>query len=257
MADITLTNTPILPRHIAIIMDGNGRWAKRNHLLRIAGHKAGVEAVRQVVKDCVKKGIEVLSLFAFSSENWQRPEQEVNYLMDLFINALEHEAEKLHKQNIQLRIIGDRARLSEKLRQQMLQAEQLTKENTGLKLIIAANYGGQWDISEAVRQLIREVNNGHIASEEISPALIQKKLSFADLPDPDLLIRTSGEQRISNFMLWQLAYTELYFTDVLWPDFNADELDKALAFFANRERRFGCTSEQLKEDQQSRAEKYA
>lgn len=236
----------MLPRHIAIIMDGNGRWAERRHLPRVAGHKAGVDAVRESVKWCIEKKIEVLTLFAFSSENWRRPAQEVSYLMELFIVALENEAKKLHKQNVQLRIIGDRTRFAEKLQQQMIFAENLTAANTGLKLVIAANYGGQWDITEAVRRLAIEIEQGRISSHDISSALIQSKLSLADLPDPDLFIRTSGEQRISNFMIWQSAYAELYFTDVLWPDFKAQELEKALAFFISRERRFGCTSEQLK-----------
>jgi undecaprenyl diphosphate synthase len=232
-------------------MDGNGRWAKQRYLPRVAGHKAGVESVRNAVKYCAEKNIEVLTLFAFSSENWRRPAQEVSYLMDLFIAALEREAKKLHKQNIQLRIIGDRSRFDAKLILQMQHAEELTAQNTGLKLVIAANYGGQWDIAEACRQLASEVESGIITSGQITPELIQSKLAASDLPNPDLFIRTSGEQRISNFMIWQLAYAELYFTDVLWPDFSARELDQALEFFAGRERRFGCTSEQL------RAEKHA
>jgi undecaprenyl diphosphate synthase len=226
-------------------MDGNGRWAKKRFLPRVAGHKAGVDAVRATVKWCAEKKIEVLTLFAFSSENWQRPAQEVSYLMELFIAALESEAKKLHKQNIQLRIIGDRSRFAEKLQQQMQSAEALTASNTGLKLVIAANYGGQWDITEACRQLARDIEQGKLTSQAISAELIETKLTTANLPHPDLFIRTSGEQRISNFMMWQLAYAELYFTDVSWPDFNAQELEKALAFFRTRERRFGRTSEQL------------
>ncbi|MES2217970.1 MAG: isoprenyl transferase [Pseudomonadota bacterium] len=240
------TTTQTLPRHIAIIMDGNGRWAKERHLPRIAGHKAGVDSVRETVKWCAEKNIEVLTLFAFSSENWQRPEQEVSYLMDLFVMALEREVKKLHKQNIQLRIMGERSRFDKKLQNHMRKAEELTAGNTGLKLIIAANYGGQWDITEACRQLAQDVAAGKLASDAISPAHIKQRLATADLPEPDLFIRTSGEQRISNFMIWQLAYAELYFTDVLWPDFDAREMDKALAFFTARERRFGCISEQLR-----------
>lgn len=235
-----------LPRHIAIIMDGNGRWAKKRHLPRVAGHKAGVDVVREVVKLCVEKKIEVLSLFAFSSENWQRPTQEVNYLMDLFINALKRESKKLHKQNIQLRMMGDRLRFEKKLREQMDAAEQLTQHNTGLKLIIAANYGGQWDMTEAMRSVAEDIEQGKMKSQDISVELIHQRLGTKELPHPDLFIRTSGEKRISNFMLWQLAYTELYFTDVLWPDFNAEEFEKALEFFQSRERRFGLTSEQLR-----------
>lgn len=239
----------ILPRHIAIIMDGNGRWAKKRLLPRVAGHKAGVDSVRKTIKACVEKKIEVLTLFAFSSENWRRPDAEVSYLMDLFLSALEREVKKLHEQNIQLRIIGDRSRFDEKLRQCMGKAEQLTAQNTGLKLIIAANYGGQWDICAAMRQLAVEIEQGKLTSQQIAPELIQAKLSLADLPDPDLFIRTSGEQRISNFLIWQLSYSELYFTDVHWPDFDADELEKALLFYANRERRFGFTSEQIRANQ--------
>jgi undecaprenyl diphosphate synthase len=237
---------PTLPRHIAIIMDGNGRWAKKRFLPRIAGHKVGVESVRQIVKSCAEKGIEVLSLFAFSSENWQRPEQEVSFLMGLFLTVLEREVKKLHKQNVQLRVVGDTAQLNSKLQEHIVAAQNLTANNTGLKLVIAANYGGRWDINQAVQKVAADVEKGELRSSDISPELIQSKLSMADLPDPDLFIRTSGEQRISNFMLWQLAYTELYFTEVFWPDFDAKELDKALDYFANRERRFGFISEQLK-----------
>ena len=235
-----------LPRHIAIIMDGNGRWAKQRLLPRAAGHKAGVDAVRQVVKACVEKKIEVLTLFAFSSENWRRPAQEVNYLMDLFVSALERETKKLHEQNIKLRFIGDRSRFNETLSQYIAEAEQLTANNTGLVLIIAANYGGQWDICEAMRQIAVDIEHGRVTSEQLSSEWIETKLTTANLPSPDLFIRTGGEQRISNFLLWQLAYSELYFTDVFWPDFNSEELDKALTFYSNRERRFGYTSEQLK-----------
>lgn len=226
-------------------MDGNGRWAKQRFLPRIAGHKAGVDAVKKTVKFCVEKKIEVLSLFAFSSENWRRPAAEVSHLMELFIRALQFEAKKLHKQNIQLRIIGDRSRFNVKLQKQMAQAEELTAANTGLKLVIAANYGGQWDVAESFRQIATDLVEGKISIADISPELIQAKLSTATLPDPDLFIRTSGEQRISNFMIWQLAYAELYFTDVLWPDFGEVELEAALTFFAGRERRFGLTGEQL------------
>lgn len=238
MSDISL------PKHIAIVMDGNGRWAKQRHLPRAAGHKAGANAVRAAVKWCVEKNIEVLTLFAFSSENWRRPAAEINYLMELFFTALEKESKKLHKQNIQLRIIGDRSRFDEKLRQQMANAENLTANNNGLKLILAANYGGQWDIAQACQQLVDEMQNEKV-SVEINPDLIASRLSTAGLPEPDLFIRTSGEQRISNFLIWQLAYAELYFTNVLWPDFDGKELDKAIAFFASRERRFGHISEQL------------
>lgn len=242
-------NPPILPRHIAIIMDGNGRWAKQRHLPRVAGHKAGLEAAHKVVEYCVKKKLEVLTLFVFSSENWRRPQDEVSYLMNLFVTMLQRDAKKLHEQNVQLRIIGDRSRFSETLQKHILQVEKLTADNTGLKLLLAANYGGQWDITEAVRKVALDVYRGDLSMDELTTDTIRQHLSFADLPDPDLFIRTSGEMRISNFMLWQLAYSELYFTDVYWPDVDAAEMDKALLFFSSRERRFGHISEQLKEEQ--------
>lgn len=230
---------PILPHHVAIIMDGNGRWANKRLLPRVAGHKAGVEAVRDIVAHCVKKNIGILTVFAFSSENWQRPEQEISFLMELFFNALTREATKLQEQNIRLRFIGDRSRLDSKLQEKILQVEKSMTDNTGLILQVAVNYGGRWDICEAVKNIARDLTQGLLQQQDISEELIQSKLSFADLPDPDLLIRTSGEMRISNFMLWQLAYTEFYFSDVYWPDFTVDEFDKALAYYAGRERRFG------------------
>ena len=234
-----------VPQHIAIVMDGNGRWANQRFMPRVAGHRAGVEAARQVVKNCVKKGIKVLSLFAFSSENWNRPAPEVSYLMELFVNGLEREVHTLHENNVKLRFIGDRTRFNEKLIKKIYEVEQLTANNTGLVLLIAVDYGGQWDITEAVRKLAKQIEAGTLSSAEISPEKISQQLSFADLPDPDLFIRTSGELRISNFMLWQLAYAELYFTDKLWPDFDEQELEKALSHFAKRERRYGKSSEQL------------
>lgn len=236
-----------LPHHIAVIMDGNGRWAKRRFMPRFAGHRAGADAVRLIIKNCALKQIPVLSLFAFSSENWRRPAQEVNYLMDLFLSGLEKEVPAMHENNIQLRFIGDRVRFSEKLRNKILEVEKLTAQNTGMKLVIAVDYGGQWDICQAARRLAQEVEAGLLSSSEITPEKINSKLSFADLPHPDLFIRTSGEQRISNFMLWQLAYSELYFTQTLWPDFDTAELEKALAHYTSRERRFGYSSEQLSE----------
>lgn len=233
-----------LPQHIAIIMDGNGRWAKKRCMPRIAGHRAGVEATRKVVRNCSKRKIKVLSLFAFSSENWRRPATEVNFLMKLFLFELEHEIHSLHENNIQLRFIGDRSRFSKKLCNKIRQVEDLTRQNTGMVLIIAADYGGQWDICFAARQLAKEVELGVLKSIDINPEKLASKLSFADLPDPDLFIRTSGELRISNFMLWQLAYSELYFTNTLWPDFNEEELEKALMHYATRERRYGSSCEQ-------------
>lgn len=240
-----MTKTTQLPQHIAIIMDGNGRWAKKRFLPRIAGHRSGAEATRKIIKHCAKKNIKVLSLFAFSSENWRRPSEEVNYLMTLFFTSLEQEMSALHQHNIQMRFIGDRSRFSPKLRNKITEVESLLGANTGMVLIIAADYGGQWDICQAVRTLAHQVADGKLAAEDITPDTIASALSFADLPDPDLFIRTSGELRLSNFMLWQIAYTELYFTSTLWPDFNEDALDLALAHYASRERRFGYSSEQL------------
>jgi undecaprenyl diphosphate synthase len=233
------------PQHIAIIMDGNGRWARKRMLPRLMGHKAGVDAVHEVIKGCVIHKIPVLTLFAFSSENWRRPPEEVSHLMRLFVTALEREAKKLHEQNIQLRIIGDRTKFSEKLQLRMGEAEKLTHLNSGLKLVIAANYGGKWDILQAVQALAAEVEQNKLTSAEISFDTIRAKLTLADLPEPDFFIRTSGEQRISNFFLWQLAYAELYFTDTLWPDFSEAEFNQALDFFAKRERRFGHTGDQI------------
>lgn len=238
-------NTSSLPQHVAIIMDGNGRWAKQRFLPRIAGHKAGVESARRVVKNCVKRNIKVLSLFAFSSENWRRPAQEVSYLMELFLVGLEREVTMLHENNIQLRFIGDRTRFNEKLCQKIIEVEQLTSNNKGMVLLIAVDYGGKWDITGAAQQLAQEVEAGKLRSSDITSELIASKLSFADLPDPDLFIRTSGELRISNFMLWQLAYSELYFCHSLWPDFDEKELDSALAHYADRDRRFGTSSEEM------------
>ncbi|WP_428607751.1 isoprenyl transferase [Sedimenticola sp.] len=234
-----------LPRHVAIVMDGNGRWAKQRNLPRHAGHKAGVKSVRTSVEQSVKHGIEVLTLFAFSSENWKRPQKEVSLLMDLFMVALQREVKRLKRNNVQLRIIGDRTAFSEKLQQRMATAEADTADNDGLVLQIAANYGGRWDIVQAVRHLAGKVESGTLSADQISEAMISDELSFSDLPDPDLFIRTGGEQRISNFMLWQSAYTELYFTDAYWPDFDAAAYDTALAYFSSRQRRFGMTGEQV------------
>ncbi len=234
-----------LPRHIAIIMDGNGRWARKRFLPRAAGHKAGARAVRKVVEYCVDQEIETLTLFAFSQENWLRPEEEVSLLMTLFINTLENEARKMHKNNIRLQIIGDTSAFSEKLQTKIRDVEALTSDNTGLNLLIAANYGGQWDIQQATQRLAKEVKAGRLQPEEITESLIASNLSFSDQPDPDLFIRTGGEERISNFMLWQLSYTELYFTQLLWPEFGKKELAKAIEVFSGRQRRFGKTGEQV------------
>ena len=238
----TIPDIPSVPRHIAIIMDGNGRWAKQRFLPRVAGHQRGVEALREVVKTCRSLGVEYLTVFAFSSENWRRPADEVSFLMTLFLKMLEREVAHLHENNICLRIIGDRSRFDAKLQQTMREAEQLTAGNNALALTIAANYGGRWDVMHAVQAMLKEhpqLAQG-FAEEDLSPYL-----SMSDTPEPDLFIRTGGEQRISNFMLWQLAYTELYFTDVLWPAFGREELKAAIASYQKRERRFGRTSEQL------------
>jgi undecaprenyl diphosphate synthase len=224
-------------------MDGNGRWAKKRFLPRVAGHRAGVEAARKLVKACLKQKIPVLSLFAFSSENWRRPPEEVNALMELFLTGLEREVTMLHDNHVKLRFIGDRSRFNDKLTAKIQEVETLTANNTGMVLLIAVDYGGQWDICMAARKLAQDIEAGQLSSADITPDHVARHLSFADLPDPDLFIRTSGELRISNFMLWQLAYSGLYFTHVLWPDFDESEFDKALMHFANRERRFGHASE--------------
>ena len=241
-----IPDTSAVPRHIAIIMDGNGRWAKRHFMPRVAGHQRGVESLRGVVRACRELGVEYLTVFAFSSENWRRPVDEVSFLMSLFLKMLEREVANLHENNIRLKIIGDRSRFDDKLKQAMQHAEQLTAGNTGLTLTIAANYGGRWDVMQAVQAMLREhpeLAQG-FAEEDLSPYL-----SMSEAPEPDLFIRTGGEQRISNFMLWQLAYTELYFTNVLWPAFGRRELEAAIASYQKRERRFGRTSEQLLEKQ--------
>lgn len=236
-----------IPRHIAIIMDGNGRWAKRRHMPRVAGHRAGVESVRAIVQRCGELDVKALTLFAFSSENWRRPEQEVGMLMELFIRALQRESKKLHERNVRLRIVGDLDRFSDKLRNEIDKAQALTRDNTGLHLAVAANYGGRWDITQALRGLAARIAQGELAADALTEDLIQEQLCLADLPEPDLFIRTGGEQRISNFLLWQLAYSELYFTDTLWPDFKQNELDTALQWFASRQRRFGRTGEQVEQ----------
>jgi len=233
------------PKHIAIIMDGNGRWAQKRRMSRIMGHQAGVKAVRKVVEYCAKAEIEVLSLFAFSSENWQRPRKEVDMLMDLFMGTLQTQVDKLDKNNIRLHIIGDKSAFSEKLQNKILQAEKQTAHNTGLNLVIAANYGGRWDITQAINKMTKQVIAGDINIAEITEAKISQFMTTTWLPEPDLFIRTGGEQRISNFLLWQLAYTELYFTDTLWPDFDQASLLEAIESFRTRQRRFGRTGEQV------------
>ncbi|HHX8655777.1 TPA: isoprenyl transferase [Vibrio diabolicus] len=235
-----------LPKHIAIIMDGNGRWAKSKGKPRVFGHKKGVNAVRKTVAAASKLGIKAMTLFAFSSENWRRPEEEVGLLMELFITVLSSEVKKLHKNNLRLRVIGDTSRFSERLQKKIVEAENLTAGNTGMVINIAANYGGKWDITEAAKMLALKARNGEIRVEDINEQLITEHLTMADLPEVDLLIRTSGECRISNFMLWQMAYAEMYFTPEYWPEFDEDSLVEAVTWFINRERRFGCTGEQIK-----------
>ena len=235
------------PRHIAIIMDGNGRWAQKRLMPRIVGHHAGVKAVRKIVEYCAKQNIEVLSLFAFSSENWRRPKDEVALLMELFLSTLQSEVNKLDKNNIRLKIIGDKNAFPEKLQDKIRIAEAQTEHNNGLTLVIAANYGGRWDVTQAVRKISLAIKNGEIQEDAISEQLVNDHLVTADLPEPDLFIRSGGEERISNFLLWQLAYTEFYFTDDLWPDFNQKLLEKAINSFKSRQRRFGHTGEQMTE----------
>lgn len=236
---------PDMPRHIAIVMDGNGRWAQQRGLPRTLGHSEGAKAVRRVVEACAQRGIQVLTLFAFSSENWRRPRLEVDVLMRLFMRTLRSEIRRLDAAKVRLRFIGDRAAFSAALQQRMGEAEQRTAHNNGLTLVIAANYGGRWDIVQAAQQVLVEVAAGRLSSNEINASVLQRYVCLADLPEPDLFIRTGGEQRISNFLLWQLAYTELYFSERLWPDYNAEDLDAACSAFANRQRRFGQTSEQV------------
>jgi undecaprenyl diphosphate synthase len=236
-----------IPRHVAVIMDGNNRWAKKRFMPGVAGHKAGVDAVRAVVETSAEQGIEVLTLFAFSSENWRRPEVEVNALMKLFIVALEREVKKLHKNNIRLVVMGDKSAFQQKIQDLIAEAEQLTADNDRMTLVIAANYGGQWDIAQAAQRIAQDVEAGKLKAEDINEQVFHKYTWLNEFPAPDLMIRTGGEERISNFMIWQTAYSEFYFSDALWPDFKQQEYKKALAAFANRVRRFGRTDDQLTE----------
>ncbi len=231
-----------VPRHVAIIMDGNGRWAKKRFLPRVAGHRKGVEAVRNTVRACAERGVEALTLFAFSSENWRRPADEVSLLMQLFVSALQQEVQRLHENGVRFRVVGDLSRFDRQLVELIHDAQSLTAGNSALTLTVAANYGGRWDIMQAINHL-REKRG--VDGAPWSESDLQACLALGDLPEPDLFIRTGGEQRISNFLLWQLAYTELYFTDTLWPDFDAEALDLAITSYRQRERRFGRTSEQL------------
>ncbi|WP_118819363.1 isoprenyl transferase [Neisseria lactamica] len=233
-----------IPKHIAVIMDGNGRWAKKRFLPRIMGHKRGLDALENMVKHCAKLGVQYLTVFAFSTENWRRPEDEVSFLMGLFLQALQKQVRRLHENNMRLKILGSRERFNRQILKGIEEAEALTANNTGLTLSIAADYGGRWDILQAANKLIAD------GVSEITEDALAKYLMLGDAPEPDLFIRTGGETRISNFLLWQMAYAELYFTDILWPDFDETALDAAVASFQKRERRFGRTSEQLPIGQQ-------
>jgi undecaprenyl diphosphate synthase len=234
-----------VPAHVAVIMDGNGRWAHKRAMPRHAGHRAGVTSVRKIVEIAAQRGVEHLTLFAFSSENWQRPREEVGKLMGLFLDALQREVDELDHNNVRLQFIGAREQLKPALVEMITAAEERTGENSGLHLIIAVAYGGRWDILQATRQLAKQAADGEINSEDISEGDISACLGLANVPDVDLLIRTGGERRISNFLIWNLAYSELYFMDELWPDFRDKHLDEALQYFANRQRRFGHTGEQI------------
>lgn len=234
-----------VPEHVAIIMDGNGRWAEARGQARHAGHRAGVQSVRSTIEECIHHGVKVLTLFAFSSENWRRPKTEVNLLMDLFISALQREVKRMQSNEIQLRVIGDISAFPDKLQKRIRDSEHKTRDNRRLVLQIAANYGGRWDVTQAARKLAAAVQNGDLSPDDIDEKVFARATALSDLPDPDLFIRTGGELRISNFLLWHCAYTELYFTPVLWPDFDADEFRKAVVEFGSRQRRFGKTGAQL------------
>lgn len=236
-----------LPQHVVIVMDGNGRWAKKRLLPRTAGHHAGVKTTRKIVEQCVEYKIHALTVFAFSSENWKRPEQEVSSLMELFMSALQTEVQSLHEQQVRVRFIGDISAFSVKLQDMMAQTMRLTASNTGMQLNIAVNYGGRWDIAMACQKIAEKVQAGDLRSEDIDAQLFDKYVCLSELPAPDLFIRTGGEQRISNFLIWQMAYTELYFSDSLWPDFDRQAFNDALVWFAGRQRRFGKTGEQVEQ----------
>jgi len=234
-----------IPRHVAVIMDGNGRWARKRALPRHAGHRSGVTAVRRIVENAAKRGVEYLTLFAFSSENWSRPREEVSKLMGLFVEALQREVDDLHRNNVRLEFVGARDQLQQGLIDKISAAEAQTKNNTGLRLIVAVAYGGRWDIVQATQRLADKVAAGEMSSADIDDESIAAELALRNVPDPDLLIRTGGEQRISNFLLWNLAYAELWFCDALWPDFGEQQFDDALAFYGRRQRRYGHTGDQV------------
>ncbi len=240
----TIPERTNIPRHVCVIMDGNGRWAKKRLLPRVMGHKRGLTALENLAARCAELGVEYLTVFAFSTENWRRPEDEVSFLMKLFLQALGGKVAKMHQNNLRLKVIGNRSRFPAAIVEGIEAAERLTANNTGLTLTVAADYGGRWDILQAANRLIAE------GKSEITEDDLSRCLSLAEAPEPDLFIRTGGETRISNFMLWQMAYAEFYFTDALWPDFDAAEFDRAISSFRVRERRFGRTSEQLPPEQQ-------
>lgn len=237
-----------LPVHVAVIMDGNGRWARKRGHERIFGHHQGVKAVRKVIEAASELGIRYLTLYAFSTENWNRPDEEVSALMDIMVESLNNETETLLKNNISIKVIGDLDRLSDKVRDRLRETIRVTAKGTRLKLIVALSYSSRWEISEACRRIARQVKNGQLNVEDINEQTVSENLETAGIPEPELMIRTSGEKRISNFLLWQLAYTELYFTEKLWPDFGKEDFYKAVADFQKRERRYGKTSEQLAEN---------
>ncbi|MFK7887054.1 MAG: polyprenyl diphosphate synthase [Gammaproteobacteria bacterium] len=239
------TEPPYGVSHIAVVMDGNGRWAQARGMPRRAGHRAGVTAARKLVEACGEIGVPVLTLFAFSSENWRRPPREVQLLMGLFVESLQREVADLHKNNVQVAFIGDTGTLSQRLQTQITSAEALTRNNTGLKLRIAVSYGGRWDLAQAAKRLAERVESGEMRARDIDEEALDGAMSLADVPDPDLFIRTGGEKRISNFLMWNLAYSELYFSDVLWPDFDATALTDALSSFESRQRRYGRTAQQI------------
>ena len=246
-----------VPKHVAIIMDGNGRWARSKGLPRVAGHRAGVENLRKIVRHCAQIGVNVLTVFAFSSENWRRPSTEVTFLLDLFVSALERESGELHSAGVRISVIGDRSVFPEGLQEAIADAEALTANNNGLWLNIAANYGGRWDIVSAARAVAQRVLKGELTPEEITETALHGDLSLGTLPDPDLFIRSGGEVRISNYLLWQLAYSELYFSDVLWPDFDVSQLERALEVYRGRQRRFGMTGEQVSSSEDTAASSVA
>lgn len=236
----------IIPQHVAVVMDGNGRWAKKRFLPRAAGHRAGVNATRAIVENCDQLGVKALTIFAFSSENWKRPKKEVDALMSIFISTIKKEMDKLNKQNVCVKFIGDSSAFPDELQVVIKEIEIKTINNTGLSLTIAANYGGRWDVVDACKRMFEKVTSGELSIEDINESMMSQEISLSGMPDVDLLIRTGGESRISNFLLWQLAYTELYFTETLWPDFDLASLNKAIEWYGTRQRRFGETPDQIK-----------